>query len=237
MKRLTQIQVLGDSVLKGVQVDPATNRYITKNEIDIPALEREFGLVVRNQSHFGATCVKGARLLDRLLSRAEPCDAVVMDFGGNDCDYTWPEIAADPAGTHQPHVPPTEFKERYRTMIRKVQERDMVPVLVTLPPLEPQRFFDWWCRDLDQMAVRRWLGGISNIYAHQEHYSRIVEQVAREEGAALVDVRGTFLNHGHLETLICADGTHPNSAGQELITQAFREFGLRWEKALRQQTA
>ena len=41
----------------------------------------------------------------------------------------------------------------------------------------------------------------------------------------LVDVRGAFLDHGHLEQTLCADGTHPNTLGQGLITQAFQEFG------------
>jgi len=237
MKRLTKIQVLGDSILKGIQVAPETGRYITKNNIDIPALEQEFDVQICNTSHFGATCVKGERLLDRLLSRDAPCDAVVMDFGGNDCDFAWAEVAANPEGTHCPRVPLPEFTERYRTMIRKIQAHDMVPIVTTLPPLEPQRFFNWWCRELDQEAVRRWLGGISNIYAHQEGYSRAVERLAREEGAALVDVRGTFLDHGHIETLLCADGTHPNSVGQTLITQAFQEFGLQWKRDLCRQTA
>ena len=95
---------------------------------------------------------------------------------------------------------------------------------MNLPPLLSQWFFDWWCRDLDQAAVRAWLGDVSNIYAHQERYSRAVESLAREERVPLVDVRGAFLAHGHLETLLCEDGTHPNSAGQALIGQAFRKF-------------
>lgn len=95
---------------------------------------------------------------------------------------------------------------------------------MNLPPLLSQWFFDWWCRDLDQAAVRTWLGDVSNIYAHQERYSRTVESLAREEDVPLVDVRGAFLAHGHLETLLCEDGTHPNSTGQALIGQAFRKF-------------
>lgn len=235
MKRLTEILVLGDSILKGIQVDTETGKYITRNEIGVPALERDFGLTVRNESHFGATVEKGQRLLTRLLSREEPGDAVVMDFGGNDCDYQWAQIAADPAGEHLPAVPLAEFVERYRLMVRQVRQRGLVPILTTLPPLEPQRFFDWWCRGLDGQAVRRWMGSICNIYAHQEQYSRAVERLAREESTELVDVRGAFLDHGHLDTLLCPDGTHPNSAGQALIGQAFRTFGERWTTTFRTQ--
>ena len=224
MKRVSHVQVLGDSILKGIQVDPATGRYVTRNDIGIPGLERDFGLTVKNGSHFGATVVKGARLLDRLLEKEAPCDAVVMDFGGNDCDFRWEQVAADPEGDHRPNVPLEEFLQRYREMIVRLRLHGITPVLYTLPPLEPERFFHWWCRDLDQAAVRRWLGGLSNIYAHQENYSRAVEQLARETGTPLVDIRGAFLAHGHVERLLCEDGTHPNSAGQSLIGQAFRDF-------------
>ncbi|CDC68199.1 MULTISPECIES: SGNH/GDSL hydrolase family protein [environmental samples] len=224
MERQKEITLLGDSILKGIQVDPETRSYKVRNDIGIPELEAEFGLHVRNDAHFGATCVKGGKLLDRLLASGRPCQAVVMDFGGNDCDFRWREIAAEPAGTHLPAVPLPEFRERYRRMLCRLREAGIQPILMNLPPLLPQWFFDWWCRDLDQAAVRTWLGDLSNIYAHQERYSRAVESLAREEAVPLVDVRGAFLAHGHLETLLCEDGTHPNSAGQALIGQAFREF-------------
>ena len=112
----------------------------------------------------------------------------------------------------------------FTRLATRLREAGIQPILMNLPPLLSQWFFDWWCRDLDQAAVRTWLGDVSNIYAHQERYSRAVESLAREERVPLVDVRGAFLAHGHLETLLCEDGTHPNSAGQALIGQAFRKF-------------
>ena len=227
MERLRDILALGDSILKGVQVDMATWRYVVRNEMGLPALERDLGLRIRNESHFGATCRKGGRLLDRLLGRGAAWDAVVMDFGGNDCDMRWAEIAADPAGEHLPHLPPEEFLERYRAMVRAVRAGGAEPILTTLPPLDARRFFAWWCRDLDRGAVARWLGDVSRIYEHQAHYSRLVEELARQEGAALVDLRGAFLRAGNWERLICEDGTHPNGAGQAVIGESFREFAER----------
>ena len=51
-----------------------------------------------------------------------------------------------------------------------------------------------------------------------------MEQLARETKTPLVDIRGAFLTHGHLPELLCEDGTHPNSAGQAVIGEAFRAF-------------
>lgn len=227
MEERKQVLVLGDSILKGIQVDPETKKYVTRNEMDVPGLESRFDLQVRNESHFGATVEKGKRLLDRLLKRQPVCDYLVMDFGGNDCDFKWAEIAARPGEEHLPNVPLAEFTERYRELVRVVKAAGIRPILTTLPPLVSQRFFDWWCRGLDQGAVLGWLGDVNNIYAWQENYSRTVERLAEQEQAELVDLRGAFLQHGPLEALMCEDGTHPNSAGQALIGRTFREFAER----------
>ena len=227
MKQLSKVLMLGDSVLKGIQVDETTRRYVTRNEMDLPGLEAAFGLTIENKSRFGATSLHGEALLQRFLQKGAHWDAVVMDFGGNDCNYDWAAVAADPAGEHFPAVPPADFQENYRRLIRTVKANGMTPILMTLPPLIPQRFFDWWCADLDHEAVRRWLGDPCNIYAHQERYSRTVERLAWEEQVPLVDVRGEFLANGHLGQLMCLDGTHPNSAGQKLIAKAFLDFGHR----------
>ena len=225
MKQLDTIVLLGDSILKGIQVDPETHRYMTKNEMDLPALEQEFGISIQNRSTFGADCFHGEKLLDRMLHRGIAADVIVMDFGGNDCNHKWAEIAAHPEQEHGPNVPLPAFVEQYRHLIQRVKDSGMSPVVTTLPPLIPSRFFNWWCHDLDQDVLHDWLGGEYNIYAHQERYSRAVEQLAREEGIPLIDIRGEFLEHGRIGDLMCIDGTHPNTAGQKCIENAFWKFG------------
>ena len=123
-----QVTLLGDSILKGIQVDLGDRRYRTHNEINVEALESEFQLSIHNDAHFGATVRKGSRLLDRMLARKLPCDMMVMDFGGNDCDFRWKEIAEDPTGDHQPNVPLPEFVELYREMIRRVRSHGIRPI-------------------------------------------------------------------------------------------------------------
>jgi hypothetical protein len=36
MKRVSQIQLLGDSILKGIQVESATGRYVTRTRSALP---------------------------------------------------------------------------------------------------------------------------------------------------------------------------------------------------------
>lgn len=43
----------------------------------------------------GCTVTKGLQLLKKDLQRPEAaCDAALIEFGGNDCDYDWAQVAA-----------------------------------------------------------------------------------------------------------------------------------------------
>ena len=69
MEQCRQVTLLGDSILKGIQVDLGSRRYRAQNEMDTAALESEFSLSIHNDAHFGATVRKGIRLLDRMVVR------------------------------------------------------------------------------------------------------------------------------------------------------------------------
>ncbi len=224
MRHLKKIEVLGDSILKGIQVNPINKRYYTKNDIDVNMLSSMHALKITNDSRFGCTVTKGYQIIKKMLEKGMECDAVVMDFGGNDCDYKWDEIAANPEGEFEPNTPLDTFITEYTSIIRTLKDRGIMPILTTLPPLEPQRFFDWWCRDLNKDNILKWLGSIGKIYKHQAAYSCCVEEIAKKENVLLVDIRSAFLKHGNIENLICEDGTHPNSEGQKVMTEVFKDF-------------
>ena len=58
MEQCRQVTLLGDSILKGIQVDLGSRRYRAQNEMDTAALESEFSLSIHNDAHFGATVRK-----------------------------------------------------------------------------------------------------------------------------------------------------------------------------------
>ena len=219
---MKNLKIFGDSIIKGVTYNGQSYHLCQEHDFDTL---RAQGITVENNAKMGATIDAGLKQLDRKLGSCDGDTTVLFCFGGNDCDFRWKEIAEAPEAEHLPNVPLPEFVELYRKMIRQIRSHGIRPILTNLPPLDSERFFNWWCGDLDQKAVLRWLGDVGNIYAWQERYSRAVERLAREEHVPLVDVRGAFLDHGHLEQTLCADGTHPNTLGQGLITQAFQEFG------------
>jgi len=209
----------------GIQINPENLRYHVNNNIEIEMIEKKHFLDIRNFSKFGCTITKGLALIEKRLKGNGPfCDAIIMNFGGNDCDFNWKAISECPDGEHFPHTPLDVFIDTYRKIIELLNEKGIRPIIATLPPLDAHRFFRWFCKGLDMKNVLKWLGNVDAIYRWQESYSRAVEKIAAETDTLIVDLRGAFLKHRKLELFLCEDGAHPNTKGQSVITQAFLEF-------------
>lgn len=212
-----KITVYGDSILKGVLLEDG--KYRLNREFE-RRLAQEHGLEIHNKAHFGSTIGKAMGLIAR--DCAEPCrepEAALLEFGGNDCDYDWAAVAADPAGRYFCKTPPEEFERAYREAIRLVRGSGREPVALTLPPIHSARYLDFICRDgLSRQNILRWLGDVDAIYRWQRRYSEMVAEIAQSERVRLIDLRRGFLRDGHSpEELLCLDGIHPSRLGQGLI--------------------
>ena len=224
MKIIRKIEVFGDSILKGIQVNVLNKRYHVNNNIDVDMLSKRFSLNIVNRSKLGSTVTKGKAILDKYLDEKPDCTAILMDYGGNDCDFDWKSISDNPDAEHEPNTPVSKFVKIYTSIVEKIKEKGIRPVMTNLPPIEPQRYFDWFCKGLNKENILRWLEGVSSIYRFQEFYSRTVEEIARNTGTMLVDLRGAFLREMRIGRFLCEDGIHPNTEGQKLITQEFNRF-------------
>lgn len=223
-EKILNIGIYGDSILKGIQINPVNKKYYVNNYIDLDRLSEKYSVQIKNYSSFGCTVTKGRKMLIKGLDKNAGYDAIIMDYGGNDCDYNWKMIAEYPEREHSPNTPIDLFKETYCDIIDILKKKGIIPILTTLPPLEPQRFFNWFCRDLNKENILKWLGEIKKIYYHQESYSKVIEKIALEKQVPLVDLRGDFLMSGNVKELLCEDGTHPNTSGQIVISSCFQKF-------------
>ncbi len=224
LEQIVNIGVFGDSILKGIQINPVNKKYYVNNNIDTEIMSKKYPIQIQNYSSFGCTVKKGSDLLKKRLEKNIGCDVIVMDYGGNDCDYNWKAISENPGGNHLPNTPIELFSEIYCGIIDTLKKKSILPILTTLPPLEPQGFFDWFCRNLNKKNILMWLGDIDNIYFHQESYSRVIEKIALEKQVPLIDLRGAFLKAGNVKEFLCEDGTHPNTSGQKIIASSFNIF-------------
>ncbi len=216
------LTIYGDSIMKGVVLEKG--RYKIGEKIESFA-SRLFPRVF-NRSRFGSTIEKGVEQLERDLERENiPQGVVLLEFGGNDCDFDWQAISDDPELDAMPKTAISRFKALYCRAIELVRRAGSTPVLANLPPISAEKYLAWICRDgLSRENILHWLGDENAIYRYQEMYCRTIEEIAGEENADLVDLRGAFLSDRKLDAYLCEDGIHPNANGQKVIMRAFREY-------------
>lgn len=218
MDLIQSISVMGDSILRGVVLNDSTKKYSISNTIGMDSIAQMYSLQITNLSRFGCTVERGYEHVEKYIKRGAHSDAVVLELGGNDSDFDWPSVAADPCGEHSPRTPLGRFTEVYRRLLELLRGNGIRPIMSNLPPICPERYLNWVCRDgLDRDAILAWLGDVNTIYRYQENYSRAIEGLAAESGCLCVDLRGAFLANRRIDRLYCEDGIHPNEQGQLII--------------------
>ncbi|HWQ80094.1 MAG TPA: SGNH/GDSL hydrolase family protein [Anaerovoracaceae bacterium] len=213
--------IFGDSVAKGVVFDAARKKYSLLRDSFTNIVKSQMDIAVINFARFGCTISIGNEIVRRHESELGRYDYTVLEFGGNDCDFNWAEVAKSPLGPHFCNTPIPQFKEKYLEMISRVRQNGGRPVLLNLPPIDAQRYFSWISRGLDANNILAFLGGIETIYQWQELYSKTVEELAAVEKVPLIDIRSEFLKKKDFSSYLCADGIHPNEKGHLLISGAF----------------
>lgn len=128
-------EIYGDSIMKGVFFDSSAGKYRTLPGTMLEKFAEKHNLQIKNRSRFGCTISKGEKILEGALQKPEKRDFLLMEYGGNDCDFDWAAVAECPLGRHQPHTPPESFEKAYRGMVARVSEQGARPVAMSLPPL------------------------------------------------------------------------------------------------------
>lgn len=224
-KLLESIGIWGDSLLQGVVLDEKQGKYsIIENNCAV-SLAQKIGIRISNNSRFGCTAPKGMKFLNKALEADAEFSAAIIEFGGNDCDFKWEEVAASPDAEHIPRTTLDEFNRCYADMIAALNRKGIAPVLVSLPPLDAERYFDWITRNgLSRENILHWLGDVQHIYRWHERYSNAVSALARKFSCHFIDVRDAFLSVRDYQKYLCADGIHPNRDGHALMERVFFEY-------------
>jgi acyl-CoA thioesterase I len=219
------IVVYGDSIARGVIYDEEKQKHSLLLESFTNLLRNHLKGVVYNAAKFGSTIVEGLlRLQDDVLKRKP--DIVLIEFGGNDCDYHWDRIVENPSGGFQPNTNCSTFYDLLSGLVKKLDSMKIVPVLVSLPPLDPDKYFRWISHNSDQAGknILQFIGNVSHIYSWHERYNAAILRVAEETKTRLIDIRSAFLQKDDYTKLICMDGIHPNKEGHKVIADKILQY-------------
>jgi len=214
------ICILGDSIAKGVLFDAQRNRYAIAKENLGKQLIQVIGCSVTNLSKFGCTVTDGLARFEKQKDAIQDCKTVLMNFGGNDCDFFWKEISVAPDELHESKTPAGVFELTYLKLIDSVRKCGFTPVLLNLPPVDHTRYFTWISRELNADGILKWLGGTSEfIYRWHEQYNVAVHKIAQTANVKLIDIRSAFLEKRDYCDYLSVDGIHPNEQGHSMISQ------------------
>ena len=223
---MKSICVFGDSLAKGVVLDSLKNRYTFLKDSFMSLVAQTTGISVSNYSKFGCDIVKGSDILLKHADELSKYDYTFIEFGGNDCNFDWKSISERPDDEHQPLIPLDRFKSCYDKLIKEVRAFHANPVMLTLPPLDAQRFFDWVSKGNNPNNILKWLGDVDHIFRWHRDYNDAVCEIAHENNVPLLDIRSTFTSMDDYTPYVCEDGMHYNSKGHKIIARQITDFCL-----------
>jgi len=139
----------------------------------------------------GDTSIESAEVARKTLRDTAPAYTLVL-FGTND----WHDQSC------QDQPPADCFTiDALRSILQEVRVWRSLPVLGTLPPVNPALAPDGRNVWVDEMNI-------------------LIRGLASEQGAVLADINAAFKAQGDLPSLF-ADDVHPNDAGYDVLTQAW----------------
>ncbi len=227
----------GDSVMKGIVIDKenslqGTIKYKISDMGFAARCRRTLGIEIENFARFGSTVAQAMKFVDRYCERIKKSDYVLFEYGGNDCNFNWEAISEEPDALHSPAVPIADFVEYYSGVIDRVRSLGARPVLLSLPILDPEKFFRHLSKGLNADNILRWLNGsIMNLDRWHERYNMEIFRLGTVKRVPVIDITSVFLERRNHFDYLCEDGIHPNDEGHALIENAIMEY-LRRQKIL-----
>ena len=218
------IAAFGDSVLKGVIYE--NEHYRVADTSFQKICEDSFGITVENKARFGSTITRGEKIFEKNLELIRECSGqyVILEFGGNDCDFNWKEISEDPDKKHLPMSTIDNFTSTYVEIINAIQDLGKIPVLLSLPPIDSSRYFRHISRGLSGENIMKWMRNDKQYITNwHERYNIEIFKMAINCQVPVIDITSIFLEKKNYSRYLCEDGIHPNEEGHKLIARAIEE--------------
>lgn len=218
--KIKNVTVFGDSVTKGVVLQG--ERYHILPDSFVTQCAKKLGITINNYSKMGCTISKGLEIMSQHTDELPNSDITLLEYGGNDSDFLWSEIAHNPLTPHNSKTPKSLFYSRYKQMIEQIRSLGSKPVMLSLPLMDAQRFFDFSTRKMDTTErgnVLRWLGGqVERIRNYHDMYNIETFHIAHDLQVPIIDITSLFLGREYdYRQYLCLDGIHPNQQGHNLI--------------------
>ncbi|MBM7646168.1 lysophospholipase L1-like esterase [Scopulibacillus daqui] len=219
-----KIVCFGDSVTRGVSYIRGRLRIIKET---YPSILQEYlgdQNEVLNKGVFNDNSDLLVKRLDKDVLSQKP-DAVLIQIGGNDCNFHWDEVAKRPDDEHEPIVPLNRYLNNIKVMIDQIKEMGAVPILSTLLPLDPKRYYEHISR-MNNKSIAHWIAACGGIEHWHGMYNRALKKIIKSNHVLSIDIRTAFKESNDLSVLLSDDGIHPSPEGYSVMAGIIKQ-GLR----------
>lgn len=228
-----KIVCFGDSLTRGVSFVRGRLRIIKENYPsflqDMFSSNQEECISVVNKGVFNDNSDLLLKRLDKDVIEEHP-DFTIIGIGGNDCNFEWKEVAENPGENHNPIVPIERYIENLKTMIFTLKEEGITPIILTLPPLDPVRYYQYISKQYGS-AISHWISMVGGIEHWHGMYNQALNKFVDGIDAIKIDVRTALKKAGDLSQYISQDGIHLTPIGyQEVSKTIFKELNKKQEK-------
>lgn len=220
-----KIICFGDSLTRGVSFVKGRVRIIKDN---YPAfLEKLFSVndpadtIVLNKGVFNDNSDLLMKRLEKDVLSEEP-NYVLLNVGGNDCNFKWQEVAENPESDHDPIVPINRYIENIGQMVTKMKQSNITPILLTLPPLDPVRYYKF-IADRYGTTISHWISSCGGIEHWHSLYNLQLNKLIEQLNLPSIDVRTALKKAGNITDFISDDGIHLNSEGYKKMSDVIFE--------------
>ncbi|KZZ84122.1 SGNH/GDSL hydrolase family protein [Bacillus sp. SJS] len=217
-----KIVCFGDSLTRGVTLDKGRLRITKKN---YPYYLKEFlkpDITVLNKGVFNDSSDLLLRRLQKDVLDENP-DFVIIAIGGNDCNFNWNEVVEHPDSEHQATVPVDRYIENVKMMMEKMKKAGIIPIVMTLPPLDPVRYYQYLFQQYGS-SIGHWISLKGGMEHWHGMYNDRLMNLADEMQVGKADVRTALRQAGSLQNLISDDGIHLTPAGYRVVGREISAF-------------
>lgn len=217
-----KIVCFGDSLTRGVSYVKGRVRILKENYPSF--LEKQLktdqmdDMVIINKGVFNDNSKLLVDRLDKDVISEHP-NFVLIGVGGNDCNFKWEEVAAFPDDTHEAIVPLSEYIENIKRIVMRVKESNITPILLTLPPLDPVRYYQY-IASVYGSKISHWISRCGGIDHWHNMYNKQLKILVDQLDVITIDVRSALCKSGEIDELVSDDGIHLNSTGYREMSNA-----------------
>lgn len=225
------IYIFGDSLLRGVMPDE-NGMYHSTECIDFDGLAKKHDIVIKNYAMPTFTSKQGRDWMNKTLAAVEKPDLAIVEYGGNDCDFRWRELAETDELVVNPHrVSLEEFAVTYGSILDDLEAMDIRTVVTLCPQLPPHVYLKHLSDSgVPEKVIHRYAASDEEFAAEYTAYKKVILKLANERQKSVLNIEKNFANLDNMVEYYSVDGMHPNEKGYHLIHNSFDEFfsNLEW---------